>query len=144
MKNNQFFIGIDVSKPYFDASLMPVIEHEKKAMLTCRFDNNKTGLKTFDKWLKSNKVSFDSNSLVLIENTGVYHRLLWMYCTEKNLPIHIGNAAHIKWSLDTRGSGKNVEGSCYFQKRKRGRIQKIQKTSLGNIFQKACGIKSTL
>ena len=56
MKNNQFFIGIDVSKPYFDASLMPVIEHEKKAMLTCRFDNNKTGLKTFDKWLKSNKV----------------------------------------------------------------------------------------
>lgn len=106
MKSNQFFIGIDVSKPYFDASLMPVIEHEKQALLTCRFENTKTGLKSFDKWLKSNKVSFDSNSLVLIENTGVYHRLLWMYCTEKKLPIHIGNAAHIKWSFGI-ARGKN-------------------------------------
>lgn len=41
----------------------------------------------------------DENSLLVIENTGIYHRLLWAFCCDKKLPIHIGNSAHIKWSF---------------------------------------------
>ncbi len=37
--NTKFFLGIDVSKPYFDASLMAVINHQKQAIITARFDN---------------------------------------------------------------------------------------------------------
>ena len=95
---SKFFIGIDVSKPYFDASMMAVINHAKQGMVSARFDNTPEGIKGFDKWLSKNKVIL-ADTLLLIENTGIYHRLLWSYCTNKQLPLHIGNAAHIKWSF---------------------------------------------
>jgi len=108
--NTQFFMGIDVSKPYFDAALLPVVEHKKKEMICERFDNSHEGIKSFEKWLKSHKVSFDNNSLLVIENTGIYHRLLWSFCSKKNLPIHIGNAAHIKWSFGiARGKNDKID-----------------------------------
>jgi len=106
----KFFIGIDVSKPYFDASLLKVIDHQKQAVETIRFDNDSQGMKTFGKWLKTNKVSLDANTLLVIENTGIYHRLLWAFCSAKNLPIHIGNAAHIKWSFGiARGKSDTID-----------------------------------
>jgi len=104
--STKFFIGIDVSKPHFDVSLMAVINHQKQAIETGHFDNTHAGMKAFDKWLKKNKVSFDVNTLLVMENTGIYHRLLWSFCSNKNLPIHIGNAAHIKWSFGI-ARGKN-------------------------------------
>ncbi len=104
--NTKFFIGIDMSKPYFDASLMAVINHQKQAIETARFDNDNAGMKAFSKWLKAHQVLFDLNTLLVIENTGIYHRLLWSFCSSKNLPIHIGNAAHIKWSFGI-ARGKN-------------------------------------
>jgi transposase len=46
----------------------------------------------------------------VIENTGIYHRLLWSYCTAKQLPLHIGNAAHIKWSFGiARGKNDKID-----------------------------------
>ena len=99
MKRKQYYVGIDVSKPYFDASLLPVVDYQKQAIITERFENTNQGIKNFEKWLKSNEVSFDSQSLVVMENTGIYHRLIWKFCSKKNIPLHIGNAAHIKWSF---------------------------------------------
>lgn len=53
---------------------------------------------------------FDDNTLLVIENTGVYHHLLWSFCSKKNLPIHIGNAAHIKWSFGiARGKNDKID-----------------------------------
>ncbi len=104
--NTKFFIGIDVSKPHFDASLMAVVSHQKQAIQTARFDNTTEGMKVFGKWLKTHQVTLDDNTLLVIENTGIYHRLLWLYCSQINLPIHIGNAAHIKWSFGI-ARGKN-------------------------------------
>lgn len=103
-------MGIDVSKPYFDASLMAVINHEKQTVETARFDNTNAGIKVFEKWLKTHKVLMDENSLLVIENTGIYHRLLWSFCSRKMLPIHIGNAAHIKWSFGiARGKNDKID-----------------------------------
>jgi len=66
-------------------------------------------LKSFEKWLKSNKVVF-ADALLVMENTGIYHRLLWAWCTEKELPVHIGNAAHIKRSFGiTRGKNDKID-----------------------------------
>ena len=108
--NTQFFIGIDVSKPYFDASLMKVVNHEKQAIETTRFDNTAEGVRLFDKWLKTHQVTFEKNTLLVMENTGIYHRLLWAFCSRKNLPIHIGNAAHIKWSFGiARGKNDKID-----------------------------------
>lgn len=92
-------MGIDVSKPYFDLSLMLVINQQKQPVVTKRFDNTATGIKALHKWLKEQGVFFDERSLLVIENTGIYHRLIWRFCSDNNLPLHIGNAAHIKWSF---------------------------------------------
>ena len=104
------YLGIDVSKPWFDVSLLVVIDHVKQPIVTERFDNNTAGLKLFKAWLKATRVTLDENSLLVIENTGVYHRQLWSFCSKHNLLIHIGNAAHIKWSLGiTRGKNDMID-----------------------------------
>ena len=106
----KFFMGIDVSKPYFDVALLVVEDHGKQPLRTGRFDNSVNGLKAFDKWLKTNRVPFDESTLLVIENTGIYHRPLWGYCSKKGLPIHIGNAAHLKWSFGlARGKNDKVD-----------------------------------
>jgi transposase len=98
-KNTRSFLGIDVSKEWFDVCLMQLTEQVQQPVVAERFVNDPTGIKTFHKWLKTHKVSFDDKTLLVIENTGVYHRLIWQYCSDRNLPLHIGNAAHIKWSF---------------------------------------------
>ena len=104
------YLGIDVSKPWFDVSLLVVVDHVKQTMITERFDNSVTGMKLFKSWLKTMSVSFDDNSLLVIENTGVYHRLIWSFCSRHHLLIHIGNAAHIKCSLGiTRGKSDVID-----------------------------------
>lgn len=97
--STKFYLGIDVSKPYFDLSVMSVVNHQKQPMNTERFENTEQGIKLFHKYLKNYKVSFNTDTLLVIENTGVYHRLIWRFCSEHSLPINIGNAAHIKWSF---------------------------------------------
>lgn len=109
-KQTRFYMGIDVSKLWFDLSLLIVINFQKQEMITERFDNTESGLAVMKKWLKTYKVTFDENSFLVIENTGVYHRLIWKFFSENNLPIHIGNAAHIKWSFGiTRGKNDRID-----------------------------------
>lgn len=90
-------------------------------MITERFDNTVTSMKAFKTWLKTTGVCFDENSLLVIENTGVYHRLQRSFCSKENLQFHIGNAAHIKWSLGiTRGKSDAIDSKrlclyCYKQ-----------------------------
>ncbi len=115
------YLGIDVSKPWFDVSLLAVINQQKQPMITERFFNSTDGMKTFKAWLRTHGVSADEHTLIVIENTGVYHRLLWSFCTRQNLHLHIGNAAHIKWSLGiTRGKSDVIDSQrlctyCYKQ-----------------------------
>lgn len=121
MTTTKFYLGMDVSKLWFDVSLLVVINHQKQPIISIRFDNNIEGMKTFKLWLKSNGVTYDEKTLVVIENTGVYHRLIWSFCSKHNLNLHIGNAAHIKWSLGiTRGKNDVIDSQrlcmyCYKQ-----------------------------
>jgi transposase len=109
-KQVRFYIGMDVSKLWVDITLMSVVDHQKQPMVSERFDNNEAGMKALGKWLKKYKVSFDENSLLVIENTGVYHRLVWEYCSKVGLPLHIGNATHIKYSFGiARGKNDKID-----------------------------------
>jgi transposase len=46
----------------------------------------------------------------VIENTGVYHRLVWEYCSTYGLPLYIGNATHIKYSFGiARGKNDKID-----------------------------------
>lgn len=109
-KRKQFFLGLDISKLFFDVALLIVYGNSKQEIPQQRFTNDTAGLQLFEQWLKRNGVIYDDNSLVIIENTGIYHRLVWKFCSSKGLPIHIGNAAHIKWSLGiTRGKSDEID-----------------------------------
>ena len=105
-KQVRFYLGMDVSKLWVDITLMCVLDHKKQPTISERFDNNEAGMKALDKWLKKYKVSFNENSLLVLENTGVYHRQVWEYCSKVGLPLHIGNATHIKHSFGI-ARGKN-------------------------------------
>ncbi|MDW0316040.1 MAG: IS110 family transposase [Nitrososphaeraceae archaeon] len=110
MKKKEFYLGIDISKLWFDAALMAVIDHQKQALQCQRFDNNAEGLKLFDKWLKKQSVYFDQRTLIVIENTGVYHRPVVQYCNSKKLPIYVGNATDLKWKMGmVRGKSDQVD-----------------------------------
>ena len=103
-------MGIDVSKPYFDLSLITVVNHQKQPVVTQRFNNTTAGIKAWHRWLKEQGVPFDEHSLLVIENTGIYHRLIWGFCSDYNLPLHIGNGAHIKWSFGiVRGKNDRID-----------------------------------
>ncbi len=106
----KFYLGMDVSKSWVDITVMCVLNHEKQPLISERFDNDAAGMKALDKWLKKHKVSFDENSFLVIENTGVYHRLVWEYCSTQGLPLYIGNATHIKYSFGiARGKNDKID-----------------------------------
>lgn len=118
-KERKCYLGIDVSKLWFDISVLIVSDQQKLPMLTERFCNTTSGLARLDEWLTELQVSKDEHSLLVIENTGVYHRLIWDYCSVNKLPLHIGNAAQIKWSLGiVRGKSDTTDSQrlcmyCY-------------------------------
>lgn len=97
-KEVKFYLGMDI-KAVIDIVIMCVADHQKQPTISGNFDNNAAGMKALHKWLKKHSVSFDENSLPVIENTGVYHRLVWEYCNSQGLPLYIGNATHIKYSF---------------------------------------------
>lgn len=109
-QNTQHFVGIDISKSWFDASLMAVVSHIKGPVQSERFDNNGAGLKAFGRWLATHGAGPGTRTLLVMENTGIYHRPLWQWACAAGIPIHIGNAAHIKWSLGiTRGKDDKTD-----------------------------------
>ena len=109
-KVSKCYLGMDVSKLYFDVSLMHVVNHQAGGMEYERFDNTAEGIKAFKKYLQYHKVPFSNNTLVVIENTGIYHRLIWSFCSEHSLPLYIGNALHIKNSFGlVRGKNDKID-----------------------------------
>jgi transposase len=102
----KWFIGIDVSKHTLDASFLMQQGTKRSEASWQVFANTDAGLAKFKKWLTANGVPFSANTLLVIENTGVYHRLLVNFCAQQQLPICVENGAQVKWSLGI-GRGKN-------------------------------------
>jgi transposase len=106
----QFFIGIDVSKHTLDATVIEQQNKERSNPQWKVFDNNPAGLHMLGQWLKSLGVVYGSNGLILIENTGLYHRHLVNWCTKVGLDICIENGAQVKWSMGiSRGKNDRVD-----------------------------------
>lgn len=108
----QLFAGIDISKEWFDVALCVVADHQRGPMHSERFSNNAAGIKAFEKWLQKQGMTDSAELLLVMENTGIYHRPLWGWCAAKKVAVHIGNAAHIKWSLGiTRGKDDKTDAA---------------------------------
>jgi transposase len=73
MSKFKHFIGIDVSKEYFDATI--IVDGKKEHLVHNQFINDSKGMKLLCKWLKT----FDGNpenTLVCLEHTGMYSKLI--------------------------------------------------------------------
>ena len=106
----KFFIGIDVSKHTLDIAFIIRNGDRLSDPVWRQFSNTQSGLKEMKKWLLQMNVLLDQQAIVVIENTGIYHRLLWQYCSGLQLDLCIENAAQVKWSLGiARGKNDKVD-----------------------------------
>lgn len=106
----KFFIGIDVSKHTLDVAF---IIHESSTVtkpLWSQFANSSSGLRAMHSWLTEQGVLFNAQAIIVIENTGIYHRLLWHFFSSMHVDLCIENAAQVKWSLGiARGKNDKVD-----------------------------------
>ena len=106
----KYFIGIDVSKHTLDTCFIIREEDSLSKPVWQPFANTPAGLKGMQKWLTAQKVPFSEQTIVVIENTGIYHRLLWQFFSQLQVDLCIENAAQVKWSLGiARGKNDKVD-----------------------------------
>lgn len=101
------FIGIDISKEYFDASIYVEINQYKHN----QFDNTKTGVNQFIKWIKSEGCPIDS-TLICMEHTGIYKNILVDVLLSKNCNLWVEMAYKIiRSSGIQRGKNDKVDSA---------------------------------
>ena len=95
----KYFIGIDVSKHTLDVAFVINVHTSILKPVWKQFENTVAGLKQMQQWLAGMQIPLSGDTIVVIENTGIYHRLLWQFFSSLNIDICIENAAQVKWSL---------------------------------------------
>jgi len=95
-----YFIGIDISKLTFDVA---IIDNETTTSFV--FDNTLKGVRAFLKLLKNQRIPLNS-SLICMEHTGVYGRLLITKFIEKQANLCVEMSLRIIRSLGIQ-RGKN-------------------------------------
>jgi len=109
MKKN-VFIGIDVSKHTLDVAIITRDSEALSNPIWMQFNNSVAGLNEMKKWLLKMNVLLNHQTIIVIENTGIYHRLLWKYFSDLKVDLCIENAAQVKWSLGiARGKNDKVD-----------------------------------
>lgn len=89
------FAGIDISKEYFDVS---VIDQQGKKLAYDRFSNDTKGIALFIKGLLK-ELNLDSFSFLLcMEHTGLYSRQLMLKLLEEQMNVWVESSLQIKKS----------------------------------------------
>ena len=106
----KYFIGIDVSKHTLDVAFIVCEEISLLKPVWKQFNNTLQGLQQMKCWLTEMHVLLSEQTIVVIENTGIYHRLLWQFFSHLQIDLCIENAAQVKWSLGiARGKNDKVD-----------------------------------
>jgi transposase len=106
----KYFIGIDVSKHTLDVAFIINEPSHLSKPVWKQFENALAGLKQMQQWLSEMNIPLNAQTIVVIENTGIYHRLLWQFFSHLQVDLCIENAAQVKWSLGiARGKNDKVD-----------------------------------
>lgn len=97
MKKYSSFLGIDLSKLTFDVAV--IINGQKENIQHKQFKKTEEGLREFLKWLEQSGVKLDGQTLVCMEFTGLYNRMVLSFLEKTDAVIWVEMAAHIKQSL---------------------------------------------
>lgn len=97
-----FFVGIDLSKAYFDVS---IVNELGKKVAYKRFNNQQESYFLFLKWV--DKITMGQRSILFcMEHTGIYGRLLQHFLQDHQLALWIESGLQIKRSQGIQ-RGKN-------------------------------------
>lgn len=106
----KYFIGIDVSKHTLDVAFITCDNNTLSNPVWKQFNNTLSGLQQAKKWLAQVQVCLTDDTIIVIENTCIYHRLLWQFFSSLHVDVCIENAAQVKWSLGiARGKNDKVD-----------------------------------
>ncbi|WP_298305534.1 IS110 family transposase [Flavobacterium sp.] len=103
MNKFKHFLGIDVSKDYFDAVVL--VAGKKENAIHNQFSNDLKGIKSLVVWLKGQDADFE-NTLVCLEHTGMYGKLIVKYLTVYKFTIWVEISLKIIRSIGVQ-RGKN-------------------------------------
>jgi transposase len=103
MSEFNHFVGIDVSKEYFDAVV--ILDGIKERSVHCQFVNDYKGIKSLCKWLKNQGVT-NENTLICLEHTGMYSKLIVKYLIEFSFSVWVEMSLKIIRSIGVQ-RGKN-------------------------------------
>ena len=103
MSKFNHFLGIDVSKEYFDAVV--ILNGDKNSTVHNQFTNNAKGLKELIHWLKTNKSNAE-NTLTCLEHTGLYGKTIIHNLLAKEFKVWVEMSLKIIRSLGIQ-RGKN-------------------------------------
>lgn len=97
------FVGIDVSKEYFDAVV--ILDGTKEKSIHNQFVNDLKGIKALCKWLKD-QGSTKENTLFCLEHTGMYGKLIIKHLISFSFSIWVEMSLRIIRSIGVQ-RGKN-------------------------------------
>jgi transposase len=88
------FVGMDISKSWFDAAV--VLADEPNKAVHQQFTQSIEGFRQFNVWLKEQGVTLDDATLFCMENTGIYSTALVEFLVSKNLQVWVEMPLRIK------------------------------------------------
>lgn len=91
------FVGIDMSKKTFDCSV--IINEQKETTKHRQFNKTAEGLEDFRTWLQRLGVMLNEQTLICMEFTGLYNRMVLGYLEKTSAILWVEMAIHIKRSL---------------------------------------------
>ncbi len=103
MNKFKHFVGIDVSKEFFDAVV--ILDGARDKSVHNQFLNNCNGIKALCKWLKEHG-SNSENTLICLEHTGMYGKLIIKYLSSSNFSLWVEMSLKIIRSIGLQ-RGKN-------------------------------------
>lgn len=103
MNKFKHFLGIDVSKEYFDAVV--ILDGNKEKPIHSQFVNDYKGIKALCKWLKEQGATSE-NTLVCLEHTGMYGKLIIKYLMVYSFSLWVEMSLKIIRSIGVQ-RGKN-------------------------------------
>lgn len=103
------FVGIDISKKWFDASV--VVTGQVTSVVHQQFSQTPAGYKSFSQWLKEYDVFVDETALFCMEYTGIYNTGLVTYLLENRASIWVEMPLRIKRSSGLERGGDDKSAS---------------------------------
>lgn len=106
------FVGVDISKTWFDAALIRSAEPSK--IIHQQFLQTQDGYKKMQQWLHDHDVALDDDTLFCMEYTGIYNTGLVTYLVAQHaqlwveMPLRIKRAGGLERGSDDRSAAFKI------------------------------------